>query len=238
MAQELLTTFEIDDGLHKVSLYPIQEPAGTFIVRVNGEKIWDRKEESTKGFPEAKVLKQLVRDRICTTKPLGHSDRSSVFTDEEIKLEEEKIRSVLDVYLEGVYEEDIAKVMKATQQDDLIVLRREEMATTTISKCTSVDEWKEYLAWNRIVCSDIMDRSLPNITIEGTRKAHALVRSFIPAYQHLEPDRFELVKVERNDGSMSWKIYSHETARLYEQKSDGTNVRSLQSKLYREIIKD
>lgn len=35
--------------------------------------LWDRKEEG--GFPETKVLKQRVRDRIDPGRHLGHSDR-------------------------------------------------------------------------------------------------------------------------------------------------------------------
>jgi hypothetical protein len=35
--------------------------------------LWDRKTEG--GFPETKVLKQLVRDRIDPKKDLGHSDK-------------------------------------------------------------------------------------------------------------------------------------------------------------------
>lgn len=69
MAQELLTTLEQE--LTEVALRP-SRVAGTFVIRLNGEVIWDRKEQQ--GFPEAKELKQLVRNRIAPGKSLGHSD--------------------------------------------------------------------------------------------------------------------------------------------------------------------
>ena len=73
LAQELLTTFEKELG--SVSLLPNSDsPGGVFVVRVDGILIWDRKDENTKGFPEAKVLKQLVRDIVDPGFSLGHSE--------------------------------------------------------------------------------------------------------------------------------------------------------------------
>jgi selenoprotein W-related protein len=69
MAQELLQTF--GDDLGEAALIP--GTGGIFTVDVDGELIWDRKEKQ--GFPDAKVLKQLVRDRIDPARDLGHSDR-------------------------------------------------------------------------------------------------------------------------------------------------------------------
>ena len=71
MAQELLQTFGGDLG--EVALVP--GTGGIFIIAVDGEVIWDRK--AREGFPEAKVLKQLLRDRIDPGRDLGHSDRKS-----------------------------------------------------------------------------------------------------------------------------------------------------------------
>lgn len=74
LAQELLTTFEKDLG--SVSLQPNSDrPGGVFIVKIDGNVIWDRTDEKTKGFPESKVLKQLVRDIISPEMSLGHSDK-------------------------------------------------------------------------------------------------------------------------------------------------------------------
>lgn len=41
-------------------------------IKLNNEVVWDRKAEG--GFPEAKQLKQRIRDKIAPTKNLGHSD--------------------------------------------------------------------------------------------------------------------------------------------------------------------
>ena len=71
MAQELLQTF--GDDLGEVALIP--GTGGIFTVSVDNELIWDRKEKQ--GFPEAKVLKQLVRDVIDPERDLGHSERKS-----------------------------------------------------------------------------------------------------------------------------------------------------------------
>jgi selenoprotein W-related protein len=68
-AQELLHTFA--DELGEVALVP--GTGGVFEVRLNGEKIWDKKEAGR--FPEPKEIKQLIRDRIAPEKDLGHSDR-------------------------------------------------------------------------------------------------------------------------------------------------------------------
>jgi selenoprotein W-related protein len=69
LAQELLTTFE--DELTELSLKP--GTGGVFVVRVNDEVVWDRREQ---GFPEPTAVKQAVRDRVAPEKSLGHSDRS------------------------------------------------------------------------------------------------------------------------------------------------------------------
>jgi len=69
LAQELLSTFETDLG--EVALVP--GTGGIFEVRLDGELVWSRKEQGR--FPEAKELKQLVRDRVAPDKDLGHSDR-------------------------------------------------------------------------------------------------------------------------------------------------------------------
>jgi selenoprotein W-related protein len=71
LAQELLTTFESD--ITSLSLVP--GTGGIFEVRLNGEVIFSRKEQSR--FPESKELKQLVRDRIDPDRDLGHSDRAT-----------------------------------------------------------------------------------------------------------------------------------------------------------------
>jgi selenoprotein W-related protein len=71
MAQELLTTFEKEIG--EVALAP--GTGGIFDVSVDGQSIWSRNKEGS--FPDIKVLKQRVRDRVAPGKDLGHSDRPS-----------------------------------------------------------------------------------------------------------------------------------------------------------------
>lgn len=69
LAQELLTTFEHE--LTQVSLKP--GSGGVFEVSLDGELLFSRQQAGR--FPEAKELKQLVRDRVAPGRKLGHSDR-------------------------------------------------------------------------------------------------------------------------------------------------------------------
>lgn len=71
MAQELLTTFT--DDVKGITLQP-SETSGRYTVFINGEKLFDRKEQGR--FPEIKELKQLIRDKIAPEKSLGHSDKT------------------------------------------------------------------------------------------------------------------------------------------------------------------
>jgi len=68
LAQELLTSFESD--LASVALVPGQ--GGVFVVRADGDVLWDRKAQ---GFPEPAAVKRLLRDRVAPGRDLGHSDR-------------------------------------------------------------------------------------------------------------------------------------------------------------------
>ena len=68
-AQELLTSFEAE--LAEVALVP--GSGGVLDVRVDGELIFSRAQAGR--FPEAKELKQAVRDRVAPGRDLGHSDR-------------------------------------------------------------------------------------------------------------------------------------------------------------------
>jgi selenoprotein W-related protein len=69
LAQELLSTFAAELG--EVALQP--GSGGIFEIRVEDELIWSRRAQGR--FPEAKEIKQQVRDRIAPDKALGHSDR-------------------------------------------------------------------------------------------------------------------------------------------------------------------
>jgi selenoprotein W-related protein len=68
LAQELLTTFESE--LQSVTLSPAT--GGMFDVFVNGKLAFSRKTAGR--FPEAKEVKQIVRDVIAPERDLGHSD--------------------------------------------------------------------------------------------------------------------------------------------------------------------
>ncbi len=69
LAQELLSTFDSDLG--EVALVPASK--GEFKILVNGIQVWDR--VGDEGFPEAKEIKQRVRDLIAPERDLGHADR-------------------------------------------------------------------------------------------------------------------------------------------------------------------
>ncbi|WP_375598712.1 SelT/SelW/SelH family protein [Devosia sp. Naph2] len=69
MAQELLSTFATELG--QVTLVP--GTGGIFEIHLDGELIWERKRDG--GFPDIRLLKQMVRDRIDPDRDLGHVDR-------------------------------------------------------------------------------------------------------------------------------------------------------------------
>lgn len=70
LAQELLTTFSEEIG--EVALQP--GTGGILEIRVDEKLVFSRKEVGR--FPEAKEVKQLVRDAIAPDRNLGHSDRA------------------------------------------------------------------------------------------------------------------------------------------------------------------
>ena len=68
LAQELLTTFQSELG--EVAMIP--GTGGVFEVRLDGGVIWSRAAEGR--FPEAKELKQRVRDVVAPGRTIGHSE--------------------------------------------------------------------------------------------------------------------------------------------------------------------
>jgi selenoprotein W-related protein len=66
MAQELLSTFGEDLG--GLTLRPVG--GGHFVVRLDGETLFSRKEAGR--FPEARELKELLGARIAPGRPIGH----------------------------------------------------------------------------------------------------------------------------------------------------------------------
>lgn len=105
MAQELLTTFQDEYHLDRVTLIPSTKrppfhPGGIFTVRAATvtasapgrtgtilpdvpdavvRVLWERKSDG--GFPESKVLKQRVRDIVAPKQSLGHSDANAMIAD-------------------------------------------------------------------------------------------------------------------------------------------------------------
>ena len=77
MAQELLSTFA--EYLGGVTLIP--GTGGIFEIRVDETLIWERKRDG--GFPDVKLLKQLVRDRAAPERDLGHVDRATPRTGQQ-----------------------------------------------------------------------------------------------------------------------------------------------------------
>jgi selenoprotein W-related protein len=69
MAQEVLSTFGAE--VQEVALMP--GTGGVFKITYDGEPIWDRTVDG--GFPDARTLKQRVRDRLAPGRDLGHIDR-------------------------------------------------------------------------------------------------------------------------------------------------------------------
>ncbi|EIJ0982277.1 SelT/SelW/SelH family protein [Vibrio vulnificus] len=69
LSQELLHTFS--EEITSITLYP--DTGGRFEIHCNDELIWERKRDG--GFPEAKELKQRVRDIIAPERDLGHVDK-------------------------------------------------------------------------------------------------------------------------------------------------------------------
>ncbi len=70
MAQELLYTF--GGELAEVAIIPAEE-SGRFEIRLGQHVLWERKRDD--GFPDAKTLKQKVRDAIAPGRSLGHIDK-------------------------------------------------------------------------------------------------------------------------------------------------------------------
>jgi len=68
LAQELLSTFGTELG--GVTLLP--GTGGVFEIGCADELLWERKRDG--GFPDARTLKNLVRDRLFPERPLGHGE--------------------------------------------------------------------------------------------------------------------------------------------------------------------
>ena len=70
MAQELLYTFEEEPI--EVTLMPERKEKGTFRIELNENLVWCRSRDG--GFPDAKTLKQRIRDLVNPERDLGHAE--------------------------------------------------------------------------------------------------------------------------------------------------------------------
>ncbi|KAF0094618.1 MAG: hypothetical protein E1N59_1622 [Puniceicoccaceae bacterium 5H] len=68
-AQELFATFGYEIG--EIRLIP--GPKGIYVIKVNGETIWDRHVDG--GFPEIPDLKRRFRDLTDPARELGHLEK-------------------------------------------------------------------------------------------------------------------------------------------------------------------
>lgn len=74
LAQEALSTFS--EELAEVALQPAA--AGVFTIFLDDMRIWCRVADG--GFPEAKILKQRIRDHIAPERDLGHNETKPAST--------------------------------------------------------------------------------------------------------------------------------------------------------------
>lgn len=77
LAQELLTAF--DQQIGEIALIPGK--GGIFEISIDGRMMWSHASE--RRFPEAKEIKQKIRDVICPDKSLGHSDSQRIPASED-----------------------------------------------------------------------------------------------------------------------------------------------------------
>ena len=94
-AQELLSTFETE--INSISLIPCRPPTkgGCFVIAVDNAVVWDRTEQQR--FPKVTEIKQVLRDVIDPSKPLGHSDNKPSAVDEISEAEAEEARKFFGV---------------------------------------------------------------------------------------------------------------------------------------------
>lgn len=71
LAQELLSSFGPD--VASVTLVP--GTGGIFVITADSVQIWERKADG--GFPDAKTLKQRLRDHAWPERDLGHNERTA-----------------------------------------------------------------------------------------------------------------------------------------------------------------
>mmetsp|Transcript_2001 Transcript_2001/g.3629 ORF Transcript_2001/g.3629 Transcript_2001/m.3629 type:complete len:360 (+) Transcript_2001:2936-4015(+) len=157
--QECLTTFENELG--SVTLIPSKPPSpgGTFLLKLDNVILWDR--TVVKSFPEAKVIKQRIRDQISPQKNLGHSDvkmvglsvveplsSSVIATEKCVECEEEKDKRARDdaVIIGGVQQQQ-----KEIEQE-LALVENCNLPNVNVKYC-NVSKWMMRANW---ICQEIL----------------------------------------------------------------------------------
>jgi selT/selW/selH selenoprotein domain len=146
--QECLTTFEKELG--SVTLIPSKPPSpgGTFLLKLDNSILWDRTVE--KSFPEAKVIKQLIRDQIAPTKDLGHSDDvknigSAVVAAGEKCVECEEVRGSSSMIMDD-------RVQSKQVEEENVLLENQSLPNVNIRYCNE-SKWMMRANW---ICQEIL----------------------------------------------------------------------------------
>ena len=176
LMQECLTTF--NDEIGSITLVPSKPPSpgGTFLIKLNNDVIWDRKFEGS--FPEAKQLKQRIRDKISPQKDLGHSDvvKNEAVPD-SVALESSK--GAVDTYCQECEDtkmevplskpNDIDEKNGSDSDKDSILKSRSLMNNINITYCTGC-EWMMRATW---ICQELLSafqEELEDITLTPSRQ--------------------------------------------------------------------
>ena len=155
MSQELLTTFQ--DELYSVSMIPSKppSPAGTFLITLNDTiVIWNRKEEGR--FPEAKEVKQRIRDWIRPERSLGHSDTE----DRKKGQQEQQVNPHNKISIQPEEQDDAEKRTTTVSVTESIEYTTSTsiISSTGEEKCDEcIDERKEFVKQIQTQFSDIDD---------------------------------------------------------------------------------
>ena len=174
LMQECLTTF--NDEIGSITLIPSKPPSpgGTFLIKLNNDVIWDRRLEGA--FPEAKQLKQRIRDKISPQKDLGHSDivKNEVLTDPTSLSSSSK--SELDGHCKECDDAEKSTLLSTTENEDIVSDKEDDSSTESrnslnninITYCTG-KEWMMRATWMGQELLSTFQEELYSITITPSR---------------------------------------------------------------------
>ena len=174
LMQECLTTF--NDEMGSITLIPSKPPSpgGTFLIKLNNDVIWDRKLEGA--FPEAKQLKQRIRDKISPQKDLGHSDtvKNEVLTDSSSLSSSSK--SEVDGHCQECEDAEKSALLSTTENEKIVSDKEDDSSTESsdslnninITYCTGF-EWMMRATWMGQELLSTFQEELYSITITPSR---------------------------------------------------------------------